>query len=227
MRLHHGSGSSLGDTLLAASLKALTVDQPSTELVTPTVACEPLCANQAVRATLLVIMPTLDDVNIAPAQWGDQSRGVVIPGPDGTAGGHGHGGGPPVGRGGVPVGGGPAGSRSSAPAGGRGGTAGGSSATAPNKGKQTRVILDDDEVSSNEDEPLQKWLRQLSSAGPTVLDKEAMTKRAAEERATDEAAGAAEGSPAPGQVPLAARAKRGAAPSGSTPPTKCSYRGVC
>jgi hypothetical protein len=32
------------------------------------------------------------------------------------------------------------------------------------------VILDDDEVSSDEDEPLQKRLWQLSSAGPTVRD---------------------------------------------------------
>jgi hypothetical protein len=29
-------------------------------------------------------------------------------------------------------------------------------------GKQARVILDDDEVSSDEDEPLQKLLRRLS-----------------------------------------------------------------
>jgi hypothetical protein len=73
-----------------------------------------------------------------------------------------------------------------------------------------RVILDDDEVSSDEDEPLQKQLRQLSSAGLAVLDeaaaadkeavdkraaKEATTKRAAEERAVEEVmanAGAAE-----------------------------------
>jgi hypothetical protein len=73
-----------------------------------------------------------------------------------------------------------------------------------------RVILDDDEVSSDEDEPLQKQLRQLSSAGLAVLDeaaaadkeamdkraaKEATTKRATEERAVEEVmanAGAAE-----------------------------------
>jgi hypothetical protein len=66
MRLDRGSGSSLGDTLLAASLKALTTDQPSAKLITPAAACEPLCANQAVRTTLLAIMPTLDDVDIAP-----------------------------------------------------------------------------------------------------------------------------------------------------------------
>jgi hypothetical protein len=49
MRLDRGPGSSLGDTLLAASLKALTTDLPSAELVTPTAGYEPLCANQAER----------------------------------------------------------------------------------------------------------------------------------------------------------------------------------
>jgi hypothetical protein len=35
---------------------------------------------------LLVIMPTLDDVDIAPVQRGDQSRGMVTPGPGGLGG---------------------------------------------------------------------------------------------------------------------------------------------
>jgi hypothetical protein len=119
MHLDCGPGSSLGDTLLAASLKALTTDQPSAKLITPAAACEPLCANQAVRTTLLAIMPTLDDVDIAPVQRGDQSRSVVIPRPDssgGAAGGHDRGGGPPAGRGGIPVAGSPAGSHGGAPA---------------------------------------------------------------------------------------------------------------
>jgi hypothetical protein len=238
MRQDHGPESSLGDTLLAVSLKALTTDQPSAELVTPTAGCEPLCANQAARTALLTIMPTLDDVDIAPVQRGDQSRGVVIPGPSGpggAAGGHGHGG--------VPVGGGPAGSRSGAPTGGRGGTAdgssaaGSSSAAAPGKGKQTRVVLDDDEVSSDEDEPLQKRQRQLSGARPAVLDeavaadkeaaakraaKEAAAKKAAEERVAEEAPAKAAAAEAAG----ATGAKRVAAPCGSTPPAKRPCRGV-
>jgi hypothetical protein len=264
MRLDHEPGSTLGDTLLAASLKVLTTDQPSVELMTPAAACEPLCASQVVRTALLAIMPTLDDVDIAPGQRDDQSRGVVIPGPSGPSGvtgGHGCGGAPPVGRGGIPVGGGLAGSRSGAPAVGRGGgSAGGSSAAlAPGKDKQTRVILDDDEVLSDEDEPLQKRLRQHSGIGSAVLDeaaattavadKEAADKRAAAKRATeerameeaavkaaaaeeaagktaDEAARAARGSSAPGQVPLVAGAKRAAAPRGSTPPAKCHYGSV-
>jgi hypothetical protein len=49
---------------------------------------------------LLVIMPTLHNVDIAPVQRGDQSHSVVIPGLDGlgdATGGHNHGGGPPAG----------------------------------------------------------------------------------------------------------------------------------
>jgi hypothetical protein len=191
MWLNRGPGSSLGDALLATSLKALTTDQPSIELVTPAAACEPLYVNQVARIALLAIMPTLDDVNIAPVQRGDQSRGVVIPGPGGpggAAGGHG-GGGLPACRGGVPVGDGPVGSRRGAPMGGRGGAAGGSSAVAPDKGKQMRVILDDNEVSSDEDEPLQKRLRQLSGAGLALLDEAATAdKEAVGKRATEEAA---------------------------------------
>jgi hypothetical protein len=106
-------------------------------------------------------MPTLNDVDIAPVQRADQSRSMVIPRPGGLggiAGGHSRGGGPSAGHRGVPVGGGAAGSRSgaSAPAGGRGGdpTSGSIAASAPGKGKQARVVLDDDEVSSDEDEPL-------------------------------------------------------------------------
>jgi hypothetical protein len=249
MRMDHGFGSSLSDTLLAASLKALTTDQPSAELVTPAVSCEPLCVNQAAKTTLLAIMPTLDDVDIALVQRGDQSRGVVIPGLGGAAGGHGHGS--------VPTGGGLVGSRSGAPAGGRGGVAGDSSVVAPSKGKQTRDILDDDEVSSDEDELLQKRMRQLSGAGPAVRDEAAVDKRAVEEaaamRAAERAAEEASAKRAaeeaavkkatrsgprrrqrlsrsweqpPGQAPSAAGAKRSAAPCGPTPPAKRPYRGV-
>jgi hypothetical protein len=72
-----------------------------------------------------------------------------------------------------------------------------------------------------------------------VANKEAMDKRVAEESTTkvaaaeevagktaDEAAGAVRGSPAPGHAPSVARAKRAVAPSSSTPPAKCPYRGV-
>jgi hypothetical protein len=118
---------------------------------------------------------------------------VVIPGlcsPGSAASGHVRGGGPPAGRGGIPVGGGPAGSYSGAPTGGRGGgPAGGSStAPAPSKGKGTHVILDDDEVSSDEDKPLHKRLQQLFGAGSIVLDEAAAAdKEATDKRATEEA----------------------------------------
>jgi hypothetical protein len=163
-----------------------------------------------------VIMPTLDDVDIAPMQRGDQPRGVVIPKLDGqgdAAVGHGRSGGPPAGRGGVPTGVGPTSSRSGAPAGSRGGgpASGSSPAPTPGKGKQAHVVLDDDEVSSNEDKPLQKRLRQLFVAGPTVPDEAAATTAAADKEATAKrVAGAVGDSPAPGQGPSMAGAKRAA-----------------
>jgi hypothetical protein len=68
MRLDHGPGSSQDEVLLAASLKALTTKQFSAELVVSTAVCEPICVNQTTRTALLVTMPTLDDVDIAPVQ---------------------------------------------------------------------------------------------------------------------------------------------------------------
>jgi hypothetical protein len=58
----------------------------------PAAVCEPICVNQAVRTSLLTIMLTLDDVDIALVQRGDQSHSVVIPeasGLVGAADGHG------------------------------------------------------------------------------------------------------------------------------------------
>jgi hypothetical protein len=77
-------------------------------------------------------------------------------------GGHGRGGGPAGGHSGVPTGG-----RGGISTGGRGGGPDGGSdpAPAPDKGKQACVILDNDEVSSDEDEPLQKLLQWLPGAG--------------------------------------------------------------
>jgi hypothetical protein len=78
--------------------------------------------------------------------------------------------------------------------------------SSPRQGQQARVILDDGEVSSDEDEPIQKRLRWLSgTAGlsgsrpapampnaAAVANKEALDKRATEEamvtRAAEEAA---------------------------------------
>jgi hypothetical protein len=178
---------------------------------------------QAARTTLLVAMPTVDDVDIAVVQRGDLSCGVTIPGATVTGGRGGTTGG---GRGGRGPGG--SGSPSSAPALGKG------------KRVSTRVVHDDDEVSSDEDEPLQVRLRSqflagrsssLGTASPIAVAAEAAGaeaatyKRAAEEAAAKEAA--SEGSSVPGQVPSsAAGAKRAATSSGSSPPAKRPYRGV-
>jgi hypothetical protein len=45
MRLDRGPGSSLDAALLVASLKALTTDQFSAELMAPIAVCEPICVN--------------------------------------------------------------------------------------------------------------------------------------------------------------------------------------
>jgi hypothetical protein len=126
MRLDHGPGSSLDEVLLAASFKALTTNQFSAELMVPLVVCEPTYVNQGVSTALLATMPTLDDVDIAPVQRGDQSHGVVIPrasGLVGVAGGRGRGwGGGPAGSRGIPAGGDhgdiPTGDHGGAPTGG-------------------------------------------------------------------------------------------------------------
>jgi hypothetical protein len=77
MWLDRGPGSNLDAALLVATLKALTMDQFSAELVAPAAVCEPICVDQAARTARLAIMPTLDDVDITPVQRGDQSRGVT------------------------------------------------------------------------------------------------------------------------------------------------------
>jgi hypothetical protein len=137
MRLERGSGSSQDGELLAACLKALTTDQFSTELAMPPASCGAICMDQAARTALLAMMPTLDNIDIAVVQRGDLSRGVTIPGATVTGG-----------RGDITSGG--RGGR------GRGGSGSPSSAPALGKGKgvSVQVVHDDDEVSSDEDEPL-------------------------------------------------------------------------
>jgi hypothetical protein len=233
MRLEHGPGSSLNDELLAACLKALTTDQFLAELVTPPASCGAICMDQAARTTLLASMPMLDDVDIVVVQRDDLSRGVTIPGATVTGGRGGTTGG---GRGGRPVGSGSAGG-SLAGGRGRGGSGSPSSAPALGKGKgvSVRVVHDNDEVSSDEDEPLQARLRSLfptggsSSLGTASPDVVVAVKAAGAEVATDRRAAEEavvkdavdEGSSVPSQAPSsAAGAKRVATPSGSSPPAK-------
>jgi hypothetical protein len=116
MQLERSPRSSLDDELLTACLKVLTMDQFFADFVVPT----------AMRTTLLVTMPTLDDIDTASVQRGDQSHGVVIPG---VVGGHGRGGGPAGGHSGIMASGGSCGISSGSPAGGSGPT------PAPHKGK--------------------------------------------------------------------------------------------
>jgi hypothetical protein len=108
------------------------------------------------------------------------------------------------------------------------------------KGVSTRVVHDDDEVSSDEDEPLQVRLRSrfpaggsstLGTASPVSAAAGAAgaegpsDRRAVAEVTATEVAG--EGSPVLDQAPSSvAGAKRVAAPSGSSPPAKRPYRGV-
>jgi hypothetical protein len=120
-----------------------------------------------------------------------------VDGLDSTAGCHGQGGGPTGGRSGILGSGGPAGGRGCVLAGDRGGgpIGGSAPALAPGKGKQAHVVLDDDEVSSNEDEPLHKRLQRLSGAAgpsgsgpaPTAPDEAAADNRATVTGATEEA----------------------------------------
>jgi hypothetical protein len=172
MRPDRGHGFSLDEDLLAASLRVLTADQFLAELMVPPAACKPICMNQAVRMAFLAAMPMLDDL----------SRNMLILEAGGLAGATGS-----CGRGGVPTGG-----------------RGGGPALAPDKGKekQARVVLDDYEVSLDEDVPLQKRLRQLSAASGSsgsspdvanvaaamkvVADKEVTDKRAVEEATVKE-----------------------------------------
>jgi hypothetical protein len=156
MRLERGPGSSLDGELLAACLKALTTDQFSAELATPLASCGAICMDHAARTALLAMMPMLDDVDIAVVQRGDLSRGVTIPGATVTGG---RGGTTDGGRGGRPVGSGSAGDGL---AGGR--VAGAQAALGKGKGVSVRVVHDD-EVSSDENEPLQARLRSLFLAG--------------------------------------------------------------
>jgi hypothetical protein len=78
-RLERGDGSMIGEEVLALVMGKLSPDLSFHDFVTPLVSCQPLCMDQAVRALLLLAMPSMDDVSIAPVQRGDQSHGVRIP----------------------------------------------------------------------------------------------------------------------------------------------------
>jgi hypothetical protein len=71
--LERGNGSTLGEDALALVMGKLSPDPSSHDFVTPPASYQPLCIDQAVRMLLLVAMPLMDDISIAPLQRGDQS----------------------------------------------------------------------------------------------------------------------------------------------------------
>jgi hypothetical protein len=70
-RLERSDGSALSEEALALVMGKLSPDPSSDDFVTPPASCQPLCMDQAVRSMLLVAMPSMDDVSIAPIQRGD------------------------------------------------------------------------------------------------------------------------------------------------------------
>jgi hypothetical protein len=90
--------------------------------------------DQAAQMMLLVLMPSMDDIDISTIQRGDQSQGVQILGADAA-----------------------------------GGQSGADTAPTPSKskGKVVRTICSDDDVSSDDDIPLQmdEGIRQWQICG--------------------------------------------------------------
>jgi hypothetical protein len=78
-RLERGDRSALSEEVLAVVMGKLSPDPSSHDFITPPASYQPLCMDQAMRSMLLVAMPSMDDVGIAPIQRGDQSRGIQIP----------------------------------------------------------------------------------------------------------------------------------------------------
>jgi hypothetical protein len=65
-RLEHGDGSALSEEVLALVMGKLSPNPSSHDFVTPPASCQPLCMDHTVRSLLLVAMPSMDNVGIAP-----------------------------------------------------------------------------------------------------------------------------------------------------------------
>jgi hypothetical protein len=78
--LECGDGPTVGEEALALMMGKLSPDLSSHDFVTPPASCQPLYMDQAARTLLLVVMPSMNEVNIVAIQRGDQSCGVQIPG---------------------------------------------------------------------------------------------------------------------------------------------------
>jgi hypothetical protein len=71
--LERGDESALSEEALALMMVKLSPDPSSHDFATLSASYQPLCMDQAARSMLLVAMPSMDDVSIAPIQRGDQS----------------------------------------------------------------------------------------------------------------------------------------------------------
>jgi hypothetical protein len=80
MQLERSRDSDLASDMLGALLRRLSPDPSSVDFVSPSAVYGPMCSDQAARTRLLRELPTLDDINIAARQRGDESRDVQIPG---------------------------------------------------------------------------------------------------------------------------------------------------
>jgi hypothetical protein len=78
-QLERGDRFVLGEEALALVMGKLSPDPSSHDFVTPPASCQPLCMDQATRTLLLVVMSSMDNIDIAPIQRGDQSHDIQIP----------------------------------------------------------------------------------------------------------------------------------------------------
>jgi hypothetical protein len=72
-RLERSRDSGLDPDMLGTLLVRLSPDLSSVDFVTPPTACAPMCLDQAAWTRLLRELPTLDDIDIAVRQRGDES----------------------------------------------------------------------------------------------------------------------------------------------------------
>jgi hypothetical protein len=82
MWLERDRDSGLDPDVLGALLARLSLDPSLVDFVTPLAVGAPMCSDQVVRTRLLRELPTLDDIDIAARQRGDESWGIQIPGAD-------------------------------------------------------------------------------------------------------------------------------------------------
>jgi hypothetical protein len=78
-RLERGHRSDLDPKVLDTMMGKLSPDPISPDFIIPPTACVPICLDQSMQMKLLKELPTLDNIDIAVQQVGDQSRGVQIP----------------------------------------------------------------------------------------------------------------------------------------------------